>query len=91
MKRLSSNLYIKLVDGKEMLYCRCGAVLGPGDRDPKTLLHAQTADLSKAGPKVNPYKIGGQRFILREYYCPHCLCLIETEVGFQANNTVDKR
>ena len=29
MKRLSSNLYLDTVNGKEMLHCRCGAVLAP--------------------------------------------------------------
>jgi hypothetical protein len=87
MKRVSSNLYLDFVDGKEMLHCRCGAVLGPGDKDPKSLLRVKHADLSKAGPKVNPYKLGGQRFSLMEYYCPHCLRLIDTEVVFQAGST----
>jgi len=83
MKRLSSNLYVDLVNGREMVHCRCGSVLGPADRDPKSLLTVRHADLSKAGPNVNPYGIGGRRFSLREYYCPRCLRLIETEVVFQ--------
>lgn len=91
VKRLSSNLYLELVNGKEMLHCRCGLVLGPGGKDPRDLLRVKTADLSKAGPKVNPYRIGGQRFSLREYYCPNCLCLIETEVVFQEDQSVEKR
>lgn len=83
MRRLSSNLHLDLVDGKEMVQCRCGSVLGPGDKEPKSLLAVRSADLSKAGPKVNPYKIGPQRFFLREYYCPHCFLLIDTEVVLQ--------
>lgn len=83
MKRLSSNLYLDLVNGREMVHCRCGSALGPGDRDPKSFLLAKEAGLSKAGPKVNPYGIGGRRFFLREYYCPRCLRLIETEVAIQ--------
>lgn len=83
MKRLSSNLYLDLVNGREMLHCRCGAVLGPGDSDPKSLLSVKRADLSKAGPKVNPYGIGERRFFLREYCCPACRRLIETEVALQ--------
>ena len=83
MKRLSSNLYLDLVSGREMVHCRCGAVLGPGDRDPKSLLTVKRAELSKAGPKVNPYGIGAKRFFLREYYCPACRRLIETEVALR--------
>ena len=81
VRRISSNLYVDLVDGREMLHCGCGSVLGPGDRDPKELLRAKSAPLSRAGPKVNPHQIGGARFYLREYYCPCCLRLIETEVA----------
>ena len=91
MRRLSSNLYLELVNGKEMVHCRCGAVLGPSDKDPRTLLRMKTADLSKAGPKVNPYNIGSGRFCLNEYYCPSCLRLIETEVALQEDPGINKR
>jgi N-methylhydantoinase B len=83
MRRLSSNLYVASINGQEMLHCRCGAVLGPGEKDPKSLLAKKHSELSKAGPKVNPYDIGGRRFFLREYYCPACLRLIETEVALR--------
>ena len=83
MRRISSNLYVDLVDGKEMLHCRCGSVLGPENADPKELLRAKNFPLSRAGPKVNPHRIGGARFFLREYYCPHCLRLVETEVALR--------
>ncbi len=85
MKRLSSNLHVEPVNGNEMILCRCGAVLGPAaaDHDPKELLKAKDADLSAAGPKVNPYGLGGRRFFLREYFCPACYRLIETEVVFK--------
>ena len=85
MKRVSSNLYITELSGQEMLYCRCGAVLGPADQEPKRLLRVKSCDLSKAGPNVNPYDIGGRRFSLREYYCPSCLLLIEVEVTPRAS------
>jgi hypothetical protein len=85
MKRVSSNLYTAEVQGREMLHCRCGAMLGPADIDPKTLLRFKSCDLAKAGPNVNPHRIGGRRFSLREYYCPTCLRLIEVDVAFQAS------
>jgi N-methylhydantoinase B len=85
MKRVSSNLYSAEVDGREMLHCRCGAVLGPADKDPKSLLRSKSCDLAKAGPNVNPYDIGGRRFSLREYYCPACLRLVEVDVAPQAS------
>jgi N-methylhydantoinase B len=87
MRRLSSNLYIESVNGNEMVHCRCGAVLGTiaahTEEDAKHLLKVNDADLSKAGPNVNPYGLGSRRFFLREYYCPACLRLIETEVAMK--------
>jgi N-methylhydantoinase B len=85
MKRISSNLYSAEVHGREMLHCRCGAVLGAADQDPRSLLRSKICDLAKAGPNVNPYDIGGRRFTLREYYCPSCLLLIEVDVAPQAS------
>jgi hypothetical protein len=85
MKRLSSNLYVKSVNGAEMIHCICGIALGPAGagEDPKQLLKVKDADLSKAGPNVNPYGLGNRRFFLREYYCPGCFRLIETEVAWK--------
>jgi acetone carboxylase gamma subunit len=85
MKRLSSNLYVEPVNGHEMVHCVCGFILGPADadKDPKKLLKAKHADLSKAGPNVNPHGLGVGRFFLREYYCPSCFRLIETEVALK--------
>ena len=85
MRRLSSNLYVESVNGNEMVLCRCGAVLGAADaeQDVKRLLKRKDADLSAAGPKVNPYALGGRRFFLREYFCPACFRLIETEVALK--------
>jgi len=85
MKRLSSNLYVESVNGEELIHCRCGFALGlaDADADPKKLLKVKDADLSRAGPNVNPYALGARRFFLREYYCPACFRLIETEVAWK--------
>lgn len=85
MRRLSSNLYVDSVNGNETVFCRCGAALGPAEakQDAKSLLKRKDADLSAAGPKVNPHALGSRRFFLREYFCPACFCLIETEVALK--------
>lgn len=85
MRRLSSNLYVESVNGKELVHCKCGSALGSADadRDVKKLLKVKDADLSRAGPKVNPHALGAQRFFMREYYCPGCFRLIETEVALK--------
>ena len=85
MKRLSSNLHVESVNGQAMVHCQCGSVLGRADTggDVKKFLKVKDADLSRAGPNVNPHALGGQRFFLREYYCPACFRLIETEVALK--------
>jgi len=85
MKRLSSNLHVASLDGTEMIFCRCGAALGAADpkQDAKSLLRKRDVDLSAAGPKINPHALGSRRFFLREYLCPVCCRLIETEVALK--------
>jgi N-methylhydantoinase B len=83
MRRLSSNIYVESVNGTEIVHCICGFALGPAGDDPKQLFKVKYASLSKAGPNVNPHGLGADRFCLREYYCPACLRLVETEVALK--------
>jgi N-methylhydantoinase B len=45
--------------------------------------------VQRIGPEVNPYRIGGERFELREFYCPGCFTLLEVEIARPANPLVD--
>jgi len=79
--RLSEALFYDLRGEAPLLRCRCGRVLGPADVPYK--LHAASArfPVQRIGPEVNPHRIGGARFELREFYCPACFTLLEVEIA----------
>lgn len=78
------NVYIEVSQDAErgaVMRCRCGLVLGPATGNYKRYSLEARYPVQHAGPHVNPYRLGGERFELREYYCPACLVLFETEVA----------
>lgn len=80
------NTYIDVTqdaDHGAAMRCRCGLVLGPATGDYKLLSLEARYPVQHAGPHVNPYRLGGERFELREYYCPACLVLFEAEVALR--------
>jgi acetone carboxylase gamma subunit len=77
------NLYLTVESGASgpVLRCRCGHELGPAERPYKELALEARQPLQALGPQVDPDGLGGDRFELREYYCPACLVLYESEVA----------
>lgn len=67
--------------GALLMRCRCGAALGSASGNYKEQSLEARYPVRRAGPYANPYGLGGNRFELREYYCPSCLVLYETEVA----------
>ncbi len=81
---MNVNAYIEVTrdaDQGSVTRCRCGFVLGPASGNYKLYSLEARYPVQHAGPHVNPYRLGGARFELREYYCPACLVLFETEVA----------
>ena len=37
--------------------------------------------MQRVGPEVNPHRVNGDRFELREFYCPGCWTLLEVEIA----------
>jgi acetone carboxylase gamma subunit len=79
------NDYLSLVDrgGETMIQCRCGQVIGPASENYKLHVICNEGPLQKAGRYVNPFKIGQDRFVLREYVCPGCLTLLDVDVALR--------
>lgn len=78
------NAYIEVDQDAErgaVMRCRCGLLLGSASGNYKLYSLEARYPVQHAGPHVNPYRLGGDRFELREYYCPACLVLFETEVA----------
>jgi N-methylhydantoinase B len=77
--RLSEALFCDL--GDAVYRCRCGHVLGAVARPYKELAAQARYPVQRIGPEVNPDRIGGARFELREFYCPGCFTLLEVEIA----------
>lgn len=68
--------------GPEPVYRSCcGYVLGPADRAWQELAVVARFPVQRIGPEVNPHRINGARFELRELYCPGSFTLLGAEVA----------
>jgi N-methylhydantoinase B len=79
--RMAEALYVDLRDGRSLYRCRCGRSLGPTEIPYKHLAVEARFPVQRIGPEVNPHRIGGTRFELREFYCPGCFTLLEVEIA----------
>jgi N-methylhydantoinase B len=79
-RRLSECLFYDL-RGTPSIRCRCGYELGPASASYKELAARATFPVQRIGPEVNPTRWNGDRFELRELYCPGCYTLIEIEIA----------
>jgi acetone carboxylase gamma subunit len=79
--RINAYLTVDSGAGGPVLRCHCGHVLGPADRPYKELSLEARLPVAALGPHVDPDGLGGDRFEVREYYCPGCLVLFESEVA----------
>lgn len=81
MQKVHENLNIAEKAGKKVFQCRCGNVLGPAGENYKNFALMNESPIQKAGPNINPYHIGGDIFVFREFCCPRCDILLGTEVA----------
>ena len=87
--RLSEALFY-FEDGDALHYrCRCGCVLGSADTPAKSVAAMARFPVQRIGPEVNPHRINGDRFELREFYCPSCFTLLEVEIARPENAVLD--
>jgi N-methylhydantoinase B len=88
---MKANAYVHLTDheGGLVLRCRCGHVLGPASESYKRVSTETRRPIQAAGSCADPYGIGEGRFELREYSCPACLVLYETEVALTDDPILD--
>lgn len=79
--RLSEMLFYDLSGDQARLRCACGCILGPATAPYKSLTATARYPVQRIGPHVNPHHVGGDRFELREFYCPGCFTLLDTEIA----------
>jgi len=78
--RLNESLFYDL-RGEPTVRCRCGYELGPTGTHYKQLAAMAAFPVQRIGPEVNPLRWNGDRFELREFYCPGCATLLEIEIA----------
>lgn len=72
----------ELDDGSTVIRCaRCKYDLCPATENHKLHALMHEGPVQEAGPHVNPYHLHGDRFVFRQFFCPGCLALINTEVA----------
>jgi N-methylhydantoinase B len=87
--RLSEALYYDTGQRPPAYRCRCGQTLGSADLPYKELAAQARYPVQHIGPEVNPARIGGDRFELREFYCPGCFTLLEVEIARPSDPLLD--
>jgi N-methylhydantoinase B len=87
--RLSELLFYDFSGEDPTLRCLCGHVLGPATEPYKSLAASARYPVQRIGPHVNPHDIGRGRFELREFYCPGCFTLLETEIARPGDPVLD--
>lgn len=66
--------------GALVTVCRCGHVVGPAERNFKELVLEARFPIQHLGPQVDPHRLGDE-LEAREFYCPACALLLDTEVS----------
>lgn len=79
--RLNEALGIARLDGTLMVVCRCGAVICQAAQPYKIHVPAAAYPLGRFIPDWTEPGDAANRLELREYYCPGCATLLETEVS----------
>lgn len=76
---------VELETGERAYRCRCGHLLAWGHENFKDRACCLEGPVQHAGPLVNPYRIGGDRFVFRQFACPVCASLLEVEIGLRGH------
>ena len=76
-------------DGSKTIRCtRCGYDLCPATENHKLHARMHEGPVQEPGPYVNPHHLGGDKFVFRQFYCPNCMALINTEVALRGEPIV---
>lgn len=68
--------------GARVIRCtRCSHDLCAADENPNLHARLHEGPVQEAGPHVNPHHLGGTNFVFRQFYCPNCHALLNTEVA----------
>lgn len=81
MTRLNEQLTVVGSGPDAVIRCRCGHDVGPANENYKRHLLMRESPVQAAGPWVDPFHLGGDRFVCREFFCPNCVLLLDVETA----------
>lgn len=79
--RLGEALFYDRSGAEPVHRCRCGHVLGSAQTPWQEQAAIARLPVQEIGPEVNPHRVNGARFEVRELYCPGCATLLGAEVA----------
>jgi N-methylhydantoinase B len=84
MSRLNEYISVESDRDERWLRCRCGHRLCGAEENPKEHVKAREFPIQHAGPQVVHGKRElSERFVWREFYCPGCGLMLNTEVALK--------
>jgi acetone carboxylase gamma subunit len=81
MTRINDHLRIVGAGPDAQIQCRCGQRIGPACENYKSHVLLREGPVQNAGPFVDPHRVGGERFVCREFFCPACVTLLDVEIA----------
>lgn len=88
VQRVNDYLTVVQIGSEHFILCRCGYVVSPASDNYKEYTCMDESPLQQAGPNLNPYKVGGDKFVFRRYCCPKCSLLFESEIALRGSPVV---
>lgn len=84
------NEFLRIVEnetGEKWVRCvRCENDICPVSENHRLHLLLEEGPVQAAGPHVNPHHLHGDKFVFRQFYCPHCVALLSTEVALRGES-----
>ncbi|MGE0502338.1 MAG: hydantoinase B/oxoprolinase family protein [Rhizobiaceae bacterium] len=78
--RIGQRLTLVESGGSQFIGCGCGRLLSHASENYKTCAAEARRPLSAGGRQTDPFRMGHDRFEIREYYCPECASLLEVDM-----------
>lgn len=76
------NEYLEVSGGGDAtIRCRCGHELCAATENYKLHALLREGPVQRAGPWVDPLRVGGDAFVCREFFCPACATLLDVEIA----------
>ncbi len=78
------NEFLRVIerDGRQVVQCTCSFEICPADENFKKHLLMSNWQMSRVSPVAEQIQVP-EKFVFREFYCPGCYLLLDTEVALK--------